>query len=54
MIFSFVKVVKNNIWGKEQKEFQWFQYEVNTIEIVMKSNKIKMTINNDENVFLSM
>lgn len=54
MIFSFVKVVKNNIWGKQQKEFQWSQYEANNIEIVLKSNKIKMFINNNDNAFLSM
>lgn len=31
MIFSFVKFVKNDIWGKEQKQFVWNQYQVNTI-----------------------
>ena len=48
IIFSFVKLVKNKFIGKEQKEFKWNQYECNKIEIVLKSNKIKLSINNNE------
>ena len=47
IIFSFVKLVKNNFFGKEQKEFKWNQYESNKIEIVLKTNKIKLSVNNN-------
>jgi hypothetical protein len=49
-----VKFVKDDIRVKEQKEIRWNQYESNVLEIIIKSNKIKLFINQDEPNCLSI
>lgn len=49
-----MKFVKDDIRVKEQKEIRWNQYESNVLEIIIKSNKIKLFINQDEPNCLSI
>ena len=49
IILSFIKVEKEMIWGKEQKEFRWNQYKTNSITMTIDKKTISLWVNNKLN-----